>query len=325
MNATQASVTSEPTVGSYLEEWLAHMRGRVRPKTYAGYEVLLRHHAILSLGPIGLGEIEPLEIQRLYAERMGPPTCLASGTVVNLHLVLHQAFARAVRWGLIGANPVEGAQPPRARRREPFVVDAALAMRILDEVKGTPMEVPVSLAIATGMRRGELLGLRWADLDEGLTVAHVGRSLQITSEEGMHFTPPKTKRSRRTVELPEMVRPMLRAHRLAQAELAAQTPGWVDQDLVVAAKEGGPMNPGTLSSGWYAFRRRRGLPPVRFHDLRHGHATLMLIQGVHPKVVSERLGHASIGITLDIYSHVLPSMQSEAVRAFDALFSAEAT
>jgi len=131
------------------------------------------------------------------------------------------------------------------------------------------------------------------------------------------FAEPKTRRSRRSVPLPGIVRPHLEAQRRVQQE-RRRTSAWKqDLDLIVDREDGGPVNPGTLSSGWHRFCRLRGLLPVRFHDLRHGHATLMLLQGVHPKVVSERLGHASVGITLDTYSPVLPSMQAEAVRAFE--------
>jgi len=201
------------------------------------------------------------------------------------------------------------------------VPDAALVTRLLRDVQGTWFALPVTMAIATGMRRGEVLGLRWADLDAGLTVAHIRRSLQVVRGE-LLFAEPKTKRSRRSVPLPSLLWPLLRSHRRQQADRRRSAKAWEDRDLVVDRGDGGPVNPGTLSSGWHRFCRLQGLPPVRFHDLRHGHATLMLLQGVHPKVVSERLGHASIGITLDTYSHVLPTMQAEAVRAFDRLFPA---
>jgi integrase len=138
------------------------------------------------------------------------------------------------------------------------------------------------------------------------------------------FEEPKTRRSRRAVDVPAFLLPYLRRQRAAQASRRERCGSWVDLDLVIDAGDGRPLNPDTLSSGWYRFLKRSGLPHIRFHDLRHAHATLMLLQGVHPKVVSERLGHASVGITLDTYSHVLPSMQTEAVAAFDRLFTAPA-
>lgn len=316
--AVEATGGPEGCVQGFLSAWLSHMAGRVRPKTLEGYEALIRRHALPALGALPLGAVRPLHIQDLYGQLVGSGR-LSPGTVLNLHLVLNQAFGQAQRWGLVGANPAAMAQPPRPRRREAVVVDADLAARLVREVQETWLALPVVMALSTGMRRGEILGLRWGDLDADLTVAQVRRTLQAVKGE-LLFAEPKTRRSRRSVPLPAIVGPMLRAQREAQADRRATSERWTDLDLVIDRGDGAPVNPGTLSAGWHRFCRLRGLPSVRFHDLRHGHATLMLLQGVHPKVVSERLGHASIGITLDTYSHVLPTMQAEAVRAFDELF-----
>src|SRR5439155_16528821 len=159
------------------------------------------------------------------------------------------------------------------------------------------------------------------DIDQELSVAQVRRTVH-PSRTGIRFAEPKTRRSRRAVALPVMLRPFLDRQAQDQAGRRAGCSSWRDLDLVVDSGEGGPLHPDTLSSRWRKFLAKADLPHVRFHDLRHAHATLMLLQGVHPKVVSERLGHASVGITLDTYSHVLPSMQSDAVRAFDELFRA---
>jgi len=311
------------TVASYLTEWLAHTRGRVRVTTYEGYEGLIRLHAIPRLGQVPRARLSPLHIQRVYAETLEPAGSLSAGTVLNLHLVLTQALGQAVRWGLLEHNPARGAQPPRPCRPEPRVVDPALASAILSLLPGTGVEAPAAIALSTGMRRGEILALTWGDLDAGLSLAQVRRTLHPTSG-GLAFSEPKTRRSRRAVALPEMLRPYLERQRSDQEARRAARPTWEDLDLVVDRGDGGPLNPDTLSSRWRKFLARSGLPHVRFHDLRHAHATLMLLKGVHPKVVFERLGHASVGTTLDIYSHVIPTMQTEAVRAFDELFAPEA-
>jgi len=311
----------DPSLGHYLQEWLAHTRGRVRTTTYRGYESLIRCYAVPALGEVQLSEIFPLLIQRLYASLLVPERRLSAGTVLNLHLVLTQALGQAVRWGILERNPVKGAQPPRPVRPEPVVVDPALASRIVAALQGSAVELPGMMAIATGMRRGEILALRWTDLDAELTQAQVRRTLHTTGR-GLQFSEPKTRRSRRAVALPAILRPYLERERSEQGLRRSTARTWQDLDLVIDRGDGGPLNPDTLSSRWRAFLAHSGLPHVRFHDLRHGHATLMLLKGVHPKVVSERLGHASVGITLDIYSHVLPSMQQDAVRAFDELFGA---
>jgi integrase len=309
----------DPSLEEYLQEWLAHTKGRVRPSTYQGYESLIRLYASPALGEVPLSKLAPLRLQRLYSSLLAEERHLSSGTVLNLHLVLTQALGQAVRWGILSSNPAKGAQPPRAVRPEPMVVDATFASRIVAALAGSAVELPGMLAIATGMRRGEILGLRWADLGPGLDQAQVRRALHVTGR-GLAFSEPKTKQSRRSVALPAMLRPVMGRGRAEQIRRRSASETWQDLDLVIDRGDGGPLNPDTLSSRWRLFLKRSGLPHVRFHDLRHAHATLMLLQGVHPKVVSERLGHATVGITLDLYSHVLPSMQQDAVRAFDELF-----
>ncbi|OFW72092.1 MAG: hypothetical protein A2Y55_12560 [Actinobacteria bacterium RBG_16_68_12] len=310
-----------PSLGSYLDGWLAHVAGRVRAKTWQGYECVIRLYAVPALGEVPLAEVSPLHLQRLYASLLsdrGRP--LSGGTVLNLHLVLTQALSQAVRWGYLSSNPASGAQPPRPRRAELIAVDARLCERLLQATRGTRLECPVAIAIATGMRRGEILALRWSDLDEDRGIAQVRRSIQPTRS-GLVYEDPKTRRSRRAVVLPGFLRPYLDRQREDQTRRRSEAGAtWAENDLVIDRGDGSPLNPDTLSSGWAGFLRRAGLPHVRFHDLRHAHATLMLQQGVHPKIVSERLGHASIGITLDTYSHVLPAMQAEAAAAFDELF-----
>jgi integrase len=312
--------------GEFLSRWLLHARGRVRATTFKGYESLVRLHAMPVLANVPLSELRPLDLEDLYARLLSEPgergTALSAATVRNLHRVLVLALSCAVRWGLLERNPARAAQGPRPRRPELAAVDQALAARILEAARGTVMEVPAALAMWTGMRRGEILGLRWADIDPGDGVAHVKRTLQVIKGV-VSFEPPKTPRSRRSIVLPTVLGPYLERQRADQARRRAAEPsGWADLDLVVDGGGGRPLNPDTLSSAWVRFCRQAGFPGVRFHDLRHAHATLMLLKGIHPKVVSERLGHASIAITLDVYSHVLPSMQTEAARAIDELFRA---
>jgi len=306
------------TTGDYLSQWLRHARGRLRPKTYEGYRGVIRLYASPGIGGVSLSLLRPLHLQHLYSELM--ERGLAGGTVLNLHRVLVQSLGWAERFGLLDRSPAKAARPPRPRRAEPKVVDPALASRILEASSGTPLEIPVAFALATGMRRGEILGLRWSDLAPDLSVAHVRRSLQSTGE-ALVFEEPKTKRSRRSVALPAFLHPYLERQRTDQASRKEDLwDGWTCSDLVIDGGDGAPVNPDSMSSAWRFLVRRSGLPHVRFHDLRHAHATLLLLQGVHPKVVSERLGHATVGITLDIYSHVIPGMQAEAARAFDRLF-----
>ncbi len=309
-------------LAAYLRRWLSHVRGRVRFSTYEGYRNLLERHAIPHFGNVALNQLHPLDLQSLYNALLEQePRALSPGSVRNLHLVLGQALKQAVAWQLLNRSPADGAQPPRPRPHQYTIADPQLLQTILDALVGHPLEVAAALAITTGMRRGELLALRWTDLSSDLSIAHINRSLQPTPT-GLHFQEPKTRRSRRAIVLPELLQPYLRQQQHQQAIRRRHHPNtWTDHQLIVDRGDGQPMNPDSLSSAWRRFIRSHQLPAIRWHDLRHSHATALLVQGVHPKIVSERLGHASIGITLDTYSHVLPSMQTAAATAFDALFT----
>ncbi len=314
------------TIGDYLERWLEHIRQRVRTRTSERYAGIVRGHLIPRLGHIPLRKLTPLVIQQFEAKaleggRLRGEGGLSPQTVLHLHRVLSEALRQAVRWQLLPANPAAAVSPPRPRRAEIAIVGPESAQAILDAARGTAVEIPVTVAIGTGMRRGEILGLRWADMDLEAHVAHVRQTLQDTTN-GLVFEAPKTDRSRRTVSLPEFVVSALRRHRSDQAaRRLALGRAWLDHDLVLDRGDGGPMRPDSLSSGFRQLTKRSGLDGTRFHDLRHAHATLMLAAGVHPKVVSERLGHSGVAITLDTYSHVIPALQAEAAGVLDNLLT----
>jgi integrase len=215
IEAAVLATEKDPSLALYLKEWLAHVRGRVRVTTYLGYESLIRCYVLPALGEVPLSEITPLHIQRLYSSLLLPERHLSGGTVLNLHLVLTQSLGQAVRWGIIEKNPVKGAHPPRPVRPEPVVIDPAMASRIVAALHGEAVELPAMMAIATGMRRGEILGLRWADLGPDLHQAQVRRTLHTTGR-GLAFSEPKTRKSRRAVALPEMLRPCLSRARSEQ-------------------------------------------------------------------------------------------------------------
>jgi integrase len=220
------------------------------------------------------------------------------------------------------AIPADAVQPPKAARPELTMLPAADVACLLTLADETPIGPLARIAVLTGMRRGELLGLRWRDVDMAAGVAHVQQTAQRIDGAGWVFRQLKTRLSRRAVALsPETVR-MLGAHRKAQLEarlLAGSA--WHDLDLVFTSALGTPLEPGTIRRTWRRVLAVTDVGHVRWHDLRHAHATLMLAAGIHPKVVSERLGHASVGITLDTYSHVLPGLQAQAAAQLDAMLS----
>jgi integrase len=238
---------------------------------------------------------------------------------VHCHRVLRKALKHAVKWHLLIRNPADAADPPRAEHREMSTLDEEGVATLFEAVRGTRLEVPVMLAVTTGLRRGELLGLRWRDVDLEKGTLAVRQSIEQTKD-GLAFKEPKTRRGRRVVALPNVTVEALRRHRSEQAKrrLALGSP-YKDQGLVLTRLDGRPMDPAETSKAFARVVVKTGLRRVSFHGLRHTHATLLLRSNVHPKIVSERLGHATIGITLDTYSHVVPDMQEAAAKKLDGV------
>lgn len=322
----QAGAYVEPsklTVAQYLDRWLAdYARTNVSAKTYEGYEEFVRVHLAPALGRHPLAKLRPVDIQSYYAEKLRSGRRDGKGglsprTVLHHHRVLREALQQAVKWQLLARNPADAVEPPRPEGKEMPVLDAAETASLLQAAEGGRLHLPILLAVTTGMRRGEILGLRWQDVDAKAGAAAVRQSLQRTKA-GMTFKPPKTQKSRRLVALPSVTADVLARHRAEQErQKAALGAAYQDHGLVVANADGTPFFPNAFTHAFADLVERWGGKRVRFHDLRHSHATQLLLHGVHPKVVSERLGHATVGITLDTYSHVLPGMQEEAARRVD--------
>jgi integrase len=313
------------TVGAFLTEWLETVKLTVRPRTYQRYEEYVRLHIKPSIGRIRLTRLTPQHVQRLYSQQL--TAGMSPQSVLHLHRVLHLALSRALKWGLVARNVTEQVDPPRVARKEMRTLSPDETRRFLSAARGDRLEALYVLAVTAGLRQGELLALRWRDVDlEARTVRVVG-SLQNIPGEGLTIVEPKTARSRRQVVISETAVDALRRHRVAQAEeRLALGEAWHDLDLVFANAIGKPINPSNLLIRSYrALLTRAGLPRLRFHDLRHTAATLLLGAGIHPKVVSEMLGHSNIGITLDLYSHVTPTMQHHAADALDALLDTRAS
>ena len=311
-------VAGRQSLASYLEEWLIAARPALRPRTALRYEQYLRLHATPFIGHIALSKLAPQHLRTLYAERTGAG--LSPASVGHLHAVLHTALRQAERDGLIARNVVALVSPPRVPRQEMRALSPEQASILLQSVQGDRLAALYELALATGARQGELLALRWSDVDLDAGVVTIQRSL-VRSSVGLSFAEPKTSSSLRSVPIGRYTVEALRDHRRRQAEerIRAGTT-WEDQGLIFTNTYGRPVDAGELlRSHHYRLLDRAGVPRVRFHDLRHTAATLMLAQGVHPKVVSERLGHSTPMLTLTVYSHVTPTMQREAATALDAL------
>jgi integrase len=238
--------------------------------------------------------------------------------------VLSSALRQAVRWQLLAVNPADAVRPPRPERAPLRVPTATETRKLLERARATPYEVPLLLAATTGLRRGEVLGLRWSAVDFDAGVARIVSTLQKVNGE-VRFVAPKTDRSRRTVSLPRSTVERLRRHRKEQAErrllLGA---AWHDLDLVVDRGDGEHLDPDTFSHGFTRLATASGLPTMRLHDLRHAFATTLLAAGVHPKVVSEALGHSSVAFTMDTYQHVLPTMGEQVATSIETALGANA-
>jgi len=316
------------TLGQFLERWLEdYARPNVSPKTLLQYGDFVRRNLVPALGSIPLAKLRPQHIQAHYSRallegRADGKGGLSPKTVLHIHRLLREALYHAVKWQILARNPADSVKPPRPQRYEPPVLSPGEVRRLLAAADRTRYGALVHTATMTGLRRGELLGLRWQDvnLDEG--VLHVRQAAQWLPSEGWVFRQPKTHRSRRPVALAPATVRVLRDHRRRQIEeRLALGPAYRDRDLVFCTRSGSPIDPSGLRSAWGRIVRAAELPHLRFHDLRHIHATLMLLGGVHPKVVAERLGHADVGITLDTYSHVLPNLQAQAAAGLEKLLA----
>ena len=315
-------------VAEYLNRWLKHVETKTSAKTHERYSEIVRLAIAPALGTIKLAKLTPMHIQAFYGEALTSghikrKTGLSARTVLHYHRILFQALKQAVRWRLLSNNPADAVEPPVPEQKEMVALDEDQTATLIEEVKGHALYIPVLLAVTTGVRRGEVLALRWCDVDLDRATLSITQTLEKTREGGLRFKQPKTKKSRRSISLPLMTVDSLRKHRAKQAELYLSLGvGWNEQGLVCTKLAGQTINPNSLTSGFANFVARLDIPKVRFHDLRHTHATQLLKEGVHPKVAQERLGHATIAVTLDLYSHVMPGMQEDAALRVDTALRA---
>jgi integrase len=308
-------------VSEYLERWLADsVRDTVRPTTFERYEQVVRLHICPVLGKLKLKDLTPAHVRGLYREKLD--TGLSSRTVQYVHVTLHKALKQAVMDGLIPRNATEAVKPPQVRREEMRPLAPEQVKVMFRATRDDRREALYVLAVTTGLRQGELLGLKWEDVDLEAGTLQVRRTL-ATAKGGPQLTAPKTKGSRRTVRLTQSAVNALRNHLKRQLEEIDRAGSlWRENGLIFASETGDPLDRRYVTTHRFKpLLKRAGLPQIRFHDLRHTCATLLLGRNVNPKIVSEMLGHASIAITLDTYSHVLPNMQSEAAKAMEDALS----
>jgi integrase len=306
---------TKATVAEFLQQWLRdYAAGAVGPVTLATYRDMIRVHIVPALGTIPLAKLSSQTVQGYLSRKLEG---LSPTTVRHHAMLLHAALRHAVRWGLLVRNPCDMVDPPRRVNAEMRVLDEEQVRLFLAEAKRSSPHYPLYLmAILTGMRQGELTGLRWRDVDLVLSVASIQQTFYQMGKQ-QFFKEPKTPRSRRNVTLPKALIEEIRRVREQQAGYRTLLgSAYQDHDLIFCQPNGKPLRANNIvRRDFKRVLKRAGLPQIRFHDLRHCHATLLLRQGVHPKVVQERLGHSTPAFTLQVYSHVLPGLQEEAAEA----------
>jgi integrase len=314
-------LNARQTVGQYLERWLADVaRPTVRPSTYESYAGYVRRHLIPGLGAIPLSRLTPQDVQAFLTAKLQDGQ-LTPRTVQYLRAILRRALAQALKWGLVARNAAALTDPPKVPRHEIRPLTPQEATAFLEAVRGDRLEALFVLALTTGMRQGELLGLRWQDVDLDAGTLRVAVALQRIGGQP-RLVEPKTARSRRELPLPERATAALRAHRARQREERLRLgAAWQDWGLVFTREDGAPLDASTVTHRFQKLLARANLPRVRFHDLRHTCASLLLAHGVPARVIMDILGHSQISVTLNTYTHVLPDMQREALARLNALFA----
>jgi len=305
------------TIADYLKQWLKdYCWTNLAPRTAEGYESIVNCHLIPTLGQIPLTQLKPEHLQHVYSEKLS--VGLSNRTIRYIHTTLHKSLQNAVKLGMIVRNPADAVDPPKVQHHEMRTMNESDIHIFLDFAKSTPYYALFYTALFTGMRRSELLALRWSDVDLILCQLSVTRALHQLQDGSRIFRQPKTAKGRRLISLSPSTAIVLGEHR-GQQEKMRQAIGLTltEDDLVFCHVDGKPLLPNTVSHAWTKIANRAGLKGIRLHDARHTHASLMLKQGIHPKIVQERLGHASIQITLDTYSHVAPGLQQAAANRFD--------
>jgi integrase len=309
------------TFGEFAERWLAHMKSQVSPKSHARYSELIRKNIVPLIGKVVLNKLKPAIISDAYAKALANGRRDATGglsprTVTHMHRVLKQSLGQAVKWEFLNRNPADAVNPPKVERSLMQTYDLDQTAELIEAMQGTRLLVPTLLAVLCGLRRGEVVALKWKNVDlAARRLAVVESAEQVGTR--VRYKPPKNGKGR-TLAISARLVEELRSHRLSQAEeLLRVGVKLTNETFVVAQVDGSPIQPDTLTQDWNRKIEKTNLPAYRFHDLRHAHATHMLANGIHPKVASERLGHSKIGITLDLYSHVLPGMQEDAAERID--------
>jgi integrase len=328
LSAEQNGLAVDPsrvTVAEFFERWERDWASvNLSPKTWERYGELIRKHIVPRVGKFAVQKLRPANLSELYAALLREAG-LAPRTVGHVHRVLHRALGHALQWNVVTLNAAGNVSPPKVEAQEIEILKPEQARTILDKLAGRSFHPIAVMALATGMRRGELLALRWQDVDLDGAQVRVERSLEQTKQ-GLRFKSPKTRHGRRNIALPAFAVEALRAHRNSQGEMRlklgmGKAPG---DALVFATFDGNPRSPNSVTKEWKAAAKAVGIP-VTFHALRHTHASQLIASGMDVLTISRRLGHGSPTITLGVYGHMFANTDDRAAKVMDTAFSAART
>jgi integrase len=317
---------SRLTVGQFLDQWERDWAvGNVSPKTLERYAELLRLHVRPHIGTILLQKINASALAELYG-RLQRDGKLAPRTVGHVHRVLHRALGHAAQWGLVTQNTADSVKPPRVEEEEISIIRADRVPELLSQLKGRSVYLLGAVALSTGMRRGELLGLRWGDVDLDRAIIRVEQSLE-TTQAGLRFKPPKTRHGRRSITVPAAIVPLLRSlwRDLHERRLALGLGKAPAEALVFANLEGNPLHPQGVTKQWKRAMTAIGMAEVTLHSLRHTHASQLIAAGLDVLTISRRLGHGSPAITLRIYGHLFTDSDDRAAAIMQTAFAGAST
>lgn len=312
------------TLQEYMAKWLDNKKGNIKATTYEFYKNVIEGRINPVLGGISLAKLKPLHIQE-FLDYYTKNKEINSTTVKHYFATINTALNQAVKWQLIPSNPCAAIEPPKRKKTKMNVLTPEQVNTLLESVKNgkySVMYIPILLAVTCGLRRGEIIALTWDNVDLANGIITVSESAAIRVDGKNIITDTKTEAGQRSISMPPSIIPILKEHRKQQAENKLKLGSeYRDNNLVCCWPNGAELTPNYITHTFKKVLKEAGLPDIRFHDLRHTNATLLLLQGVNTKVISERLGHSSIDVTLDIYGHILPEMQKEAAEKLDEIFS----